>query len=173
MSPPDLDQLCARMRRFPDALALLVEGLAPEHARWAPSPEAWSVVEIVNHLADEEDEDFRARVRSTLEDPSRPWSAIDPAGAVRARGHGGRDLVQSLQRFADERSRSLAWLAGLRDPQWSRTYQHPALGPLSAGDLMASWAAHDWLHLRQVGRRMAQWVGTNALGGSTDYAGPP
>ena len=41
------------------ALAALTAGIDAEQARWKPSPETWSVLEVVNHLADEEREDFR------------------------------------------------------------------------------------------------------------------
>jgi len=37
----------------------------------------------VNHLVDEEEGDFRLRLRSTLEDPARDWPPIDPEGWAR------------------------------------------------------------------------------------------
>ncbi len=39
---------------------------ADEQARWKPSPESWSMLEVVNHLYDEEKDDFRFRLDSLL-----------------------------------------------------------------------------------------------------------
>jgi len=44
---------------------------------------------------------------------------------------------------------SLAWLAGLDSPNWAAVAVAP-FGSISAGDILASWAAHDLLHLRQL-----------------------
>ena len=40
----------------------LVTGVSAEQARWKPTPEDWSLLEVINHLYDEEREDFRQRV---------------------------------------------------------------------------------------------------------------
>ena len=71
-----------------------------------------------------------------------------------------------------ERAKSLIWLDSLESPAWDRTHEHAQLGPLSAGDLLTSWAAHDLLHLRQL---TALRFGTLAHGATPftpDYAGP-
>lgn len=57
--------------------------------------------------------------------------------------------ARTLSEFLAERERSLAWLAGLSAPDWSSEYQ-ASFGPITAGDLAASWAAHDLLHTRQL-----------------------
>ena len=75
--------------------------------------------------------------------------SIDPAGWVTARGYNDRELAATLSAFLTEREQSLAWLAGLTNPDWSRVYQ-ASFGPITAGDLAASWAAHDLLHSRQL-----------------------
>lgn len=167
----DVHGVLDRLERFPDALATWLGGLSAADATWRPASGGWSLVEIVNHLADEESEDFRARLRSTLEDPTRPWAPIDPERAVVERGHAARALEPSLARFAEERRASIAWLRALAEPPWSNTYEHP-LGPLSAGDLLVSWAAHDALHLRQVASRVHALVSGALPGGSSAYAGP-
>lgn len=140
------------LERFSVALPALVGGATPDEARFREKPDRWSLLEVVTHLADEEVEDFRIRTRMTLEDPSQAWPPIDPAGAVVDRCYNDGDLGEALERFVRERRDSIAWLRGLRDPDWTAQYTHPVLGPLRAGDLLASWAAHDLLHLRQLTR---------------------
>ena len=137
----------------------VVACLSERDARWKPANGAWSVLEIVNHLADEESDDFRMRVEMTLRDPGLEWPKIDPEEWGRTRllegkKYNERFLGESTARFVAERKKSVSWLKSLREPDWSRAHLHPRGGPLSAGLLLASWAAHDALHLRQIAKRM-------------------
>ena len=57
----------------------LVEGVSQEQAAWKPSSQEWSILEVINHLADEEQEDFRTRFDLMLHQAQAEWPAIDPA----------------------------------------------------------------------------------------------
>jgi hypothetical protein len=127
----------------------LAQGLTAEQAHWKPNVGSWSVVEVINHLVDEEVEDFRAHLAGLHSRPIQPWTAIDPQGWVTARRYQDRQLEQSLEAFLQARSESLAWLESLAAPDWTLVYDM-VWGKLSAGDLLASWAAHDLLHIRQL-----------------------
>ena len=48
----------------------------------------------------------------------------------------------------------------------------PKIGPIRAGDLLASWAAHDMLHLRQIAKRKFELIQQAGGEFTTDYAGP-
>jgi hypothetical protein len=138
-----------------ETITSLVVGVSPEEARVRPAPEAWSLLEVVCHLHDEEREDFRPRLDLVLHRPGEAWTRIDPAAWVTEREYNARELARTLQAFLAERERSLAWLGSLSAPDWSREYRPasgpaPAGGPITAGDLLASWAAHDLLHTRQL-----------------------
>lgn len=168
-----LDSVIARMVCVPHAIGALVSGMSAADARFKPPSGAWSIVEIVNHLVDEEREDFRVRLRSTLETPAKPWPPNDPEAWARDRKYRDRDLGESLASFERERAESIAWLRSLREVDWTRAYIHPKAGPISAGDLLVSWAAHDALHVRQIAKRMFELAGRDgaAEGFSTRYAG--
>jgi hypothetical protein len=152
-----------------------VDAVAPEQARWKPAPEQWSILEVVNHLGDEEAEDFRRRLDLTLHHPGDAWPAIDPEGWPRARGYLDRELVPSLDRFLEERKRSVAWLRGLEQelelPDWERSYEHPRAGKIRAGDLLASCFDHDLIHIRQITRLHHQWLVERVRPYGTEYAG--
>ena len=165
------DRIIARMADFPAALRALLASVTQDDARWKPTERDWSILEIVNHLADEEVEDFRTRLALTLDDPTQAWPGIDPEGAARERGYNQRELHDSLVRFDGARAVSVGWLRSLDGPDWSRTHAHPKLGAISADDLLASWSAHDALHLRQIAKRMLQLTQRDAPGCSTGYAG--
>lgn len=158
------------MEQFPPALQALLADLPPEDARQRGPQGQWSILEIVCHLADEEEEDFGARLRLTLEDPTRQWPRIDPEGWARQCNYNERDLAAELDRFAAARARSIGWLRSLTSPNWDSAYEHPR-GNLTAGDLLASWAAHDALHLRQIAKRLYELTARDAPGRDIGYAG--
>jgi hypothetical protein len=144
-----LDVVRRELAQGAETITSLVVGVSPEDARVRPAPEAWSILEVVCHLHDEEREDFRPRLDLVLHRPAEAWARIDPAAWVTEREYNTRDLARMLQAFLAERERSLAWLGSLSAPDWSREYRAP-FGPITAGDLLASWAAHDLLHTRQL-----------------------
>jgi hypothetical protein len=167
-----MDPLSSSERLEANALVFgsLLVGVEAEQASWKPTPEQWSMLEVVNHLADEEVEDFRRRLDLTLNRPGEPWPAIDPPGWAVERRYNERSLDESFARFVDERQHSVAWLRTLAAPEWERAYAHPR-GSIRAGDLLASWLDHDLIHIRQLTRLHHQWLVHQAEPYLTDYAG--
>jgi hypothetical protein len=149
----------------------MVTGVTTEQARWKPSLEDWSILEVVNHLYDEEHEDFRTGIEYVLHRPGEEPPLIDPQGWVTARGYNQRDLAESLANFLAERRQSVAWLHGLAAPVWENTYVHPAGFQLRAGDLLSAWVAHDLLHLRQLVELHYAWVKRVSEPFEVEYAG--
>jgi len=168
----DAARLIYSLERTTEALSALLVGLPAAEAAWRPEPAAWSIVEIAGHLLDEERLDFRPRLASTLKDPGVAWPAIDPEASVKEHGYAARDLDEVWSAFLEERRDSLAWLRGLEVVDWTATYSHRELGPLAAGDLLTSWAAHDILHLRQITSRLFRLLEAAAAPHTPGYAGP-
>jgi DinB superfamily len=148
----------------------LARGVSDEQSRWKPMPEKWSILEVVNHLYDEERDDFRFRLDSLLHHPEKPWPPIDPPGWAVERKYNEREFNESLQRFLEERRKSIAWLKDLKDPHLENKYEHPQ-GVISAGDLLASWLAHDFLHIRQMARLHWEYLNSICPPFKTAYAG--
>ena len=140
-------------------------------ATWKPATDKWSILEVINHLADEETEDFGMRLRLVLEDPAKEWPPLDPQRAVVERQYNMRDLRESLDRFVRERAKSVAWLRSLSQADWQIAYSHPRAGALKAGDLLCSWLAHDLIHIRQINRLHHEYLSSTAGEFSTAYAG--
>ena len=162
-----IQRLDANRAVFPPLIGAVTE----EQARWRPGPDKWSLLEVVCHLLDEEREDFRRRLDLTLRDPESPWPPIDPPAWVEQRRYRDRDLGASLAEFLAERDNSLAWLRSLADPAWENRYEHPLLGTIRAGDLLASWVGHDLLHIRQIIGLQWGWAASLAGPYDTKYAG--
>jgi len=166
-----LDDLGARLSANADVFAALVVGVGDEQARWKPEPAQWSILEVVNHLADEEVDDFRTRLDLTLHRPKAEWPRIDPQKWAVERRYNERDLAESLARFLARRADNVTWLAGLQAPNWEQAHQHPRFGPIRAGDLMISWVAHDHIHIRQINRLHREYLVASLPGNSPEYAG--
>jgi hypothetical protein len=159
------------LERFPKTLFALIGTLADDAWRYKPGSGNWSILEIVCHLRDEEIEDFRARIRSTLDDPNRPWPKIDPVQAAVDRNYQQQAPAEVLGKFMQERATSLEWLRSLSSVDWNTAYKHPKIGDIPAGLLLGSWAAHDLLHLRQITKRLYELTRRTAAPYPIDYAG--
>lgn len=164
--PHAIDRLRANARAF-DALL----DVPPEQAAWRPSPEAWSLLLVTCHLADEEREDFRVRLDHMLHRPGVPWPPIDPEGWVESHGYADRDLATERRAFLDARTSSVEWLETLDAPDWTRTHQHPAGWTIDAGSMLAAWLDHDLIHLRQILRLHHAWLEVQSKPHVTTYAG--
>ena len=145
----NVDDLTAQMDRNATTIGHIVEGVSDAQAVWKPDPTSWSVLEVVNHLYDEERGDFRARLDVMLHRPEEPLPPFDPKAAFEAGQYNERDLRESWRDFVRERDASLRWLRMLDSPDWDAVYRSPNR-TMTAGNMFASWIAHDLLHLRQL-----------------------
>ena len=148
----------------------LLEGVSSDQARWKPDPDRWSMLEVINHLYDEEREDFRLHLDIMLHDPKGPWPPIDPMNWVTTRKYNERELPASLSSFLKERHQSLNWLNTLEKPDWESTTEAP-WGPFKAGDMFASWVIHDQWHIQQLVQLRRDYSATLAAPYSFEYAG--
>jgi len=168
----DVAAVITRMRANADVFAALCRDVDTKQARWKPEPKRWSILEVVAHLADEEVEDFRARLDVVLHRPADPWPGIDPEGWPLSRRYNEGDLPTALARFLAARSASIAWLESLDAPDWTTESTHPRGFTLRAGDLLTSWLAHDIIHIRQIDRLHRAWLVDVLSDYSAEYAGP-
>ena len=166
-----MDAIVARLSANAAAIRSLLQDVDDEQARWRPGENDWSILEVITHLADEEPDDFRIRLRLTLEDPSQDWPATDPQAWVTERSYNQGDLAESLARFEKERQATIAWLQSLASPAWDNSKAHPAGFSLRAGDLMNSWLAHDLAHIHQLAELQAAWLSVGNTPYETGYSG--
>ena len=165
-----LESCLTRLSSSAETIASLARTVSDVQARWKPSPEEWSVLEVICHLYDEEREDFRTRVDFTLHKPDADWPPINPVGWVTERGYNQRDPAASLEAFLSERRKSLEWLRSLQNPNWESTHTNPR-GSMRAGDVLAAWVAHDHLHIRQLNQLHWQYLSQDVAPVSLEYAG--
>ncbi|MCG3167096.1 MAG: hypothetical protein POELPBGB_02879 [Bacteroidia bacterium] len=148
----------------------LFAGLNENEYLWKPQPDKWCLLEIACHLYDEEREDFRARLKHTLETPQEKLPSIDPVGWVISRKYMEQDFEKTVNALLSERTKSVNWLNSLENPSWNNAYHHHKFGAMSAGMFLANWLAHDYLHIRQILNLKYQYLKLNS-NERMDYAG--
>ncbi|MCJ7717650.1 MAG: DinB family protein [Anaerolineales bacterium] len=153
-----------------DRIAALARGIQEDQARWKLNEETWSILEVVSHLADEEEFDFPIRLKMILEKSEKPWPAIDPTGWVFERKYNQGDLYETLTRYMNHRNEALAWLDSVENPDWNTVYE-ASFGEITAGDMFVSWVTHDLLHLRQLVELQRFYLEKQAKPYRLDYAG--
>lgn len=141
--------LYQELQNSTEMIRVLLAGVGPEAARFKSSAESWSILEVVCHLYDEEREDFREHLDFILHRQNEKWHVIDPQGWVTQRNYNELNFVEMQEKFLAERKKSLAWLKGLKDPDWEKTHT-TQYRTISVGEMFACWAAHDNLHIRQL-----------------------
>jgi hypothetical protein len=153
----DLDQSIQILERTPETLTALLSGLSEEWTHEKEGPDAWSPFDVVGHLIHGEKTDWIPRAKFILEHgDSRTFEPFDRfAQYETSRGKSMSDL---LEEFADLRLNNVE---GLRDmdlgsEDLDRTGTHPELGPVTLGQLLATWTVHDLDHIAQIARAMAR-----------------
>jgi hypothetical protein len=97
-----------KMDKHAESIHCLTIGISDEQARWKADPQSWSIVEVINHLYDEECADFRVRLDIILHHPEQAWPPINPGGWVTEHKYNQRDLAQPVEDYLKERKKSPA-----------------------------------------------------------------
>ncbi len=144
------------LERTPRVLRELLKGLPEPWLSATEGAETWNPFDIVGHLIHGDRTDWVPRVEHILaHGDALPFVPFDRLAQFEESR--GQSLVQLLDTFAEVRSGSLTRLAALRltAADLDRPGLHPALGPVTLGQLLATWTVHDLDHLYQVSRVMA------------------
>lgn len=145
----DFEETVALLERGPRVFEALLHGLPEAMVGANEGPGTWTVREVVAHLLHAERTNWMVRVREVMENGEehtfRPFErASAPEGT----------LEELLDQFAEARAENLRALAGM-ELDFARRVRHPALGPVTLGQLLATWATHDLTHLHQSSRILA------------------
>ena len=152
-----LDECLAVLTRTPPALDSLLRHLPDAWTKATEGPGTWSPFDVMGHLLHGEQTDWMPRVEIILQHgPSRPFPPFDREAQLR--GESRPPLPALLDEFSALRRQNLQRLSELRlqPSQLELTGMHPALGPVTLRQLLATWTAHDLAHILQISRVMAK-----------------
>jgi tRNA-binding protein len=140
----------------------LIAGRAPDDLRRSPSPERWSVAQIVAHLADGEIVNGY-RVRAILAAPGLTLQPYDQGAWASSMRYDVSDPHASLAPWSALRTSLVRLVRSLTDDELDRFGMHPERGPESVRRIVALLAGHDLNHLAQIERLL----------GDGDASAPP
>ena len=152
----NLDDIVALLARTPASLTALLGGLPDTWVTATEGDDTWSPYDVIGHLIHGERTDWIPRARHILEGETRPFDPFDRTAQF-TQSQGAR-LSELLATFAELRLENLAALVGmnLTSADLSRRGQHPELGEVTLGQLLATWVVHDLDHVGQIARTMAK-----------------
>jgi DinB superfamily len=133
----------------PKKLERFIKGVPTAKLRKRPTPNQWSVSEILAHLADGEIVGA-FRMRLILGAPGTPITPFDQDAWVISGHYEQRDPRKSLEQFRMVREGNLALLKSLTHEQWKHHGMHAERGEESIEHMVRMFAGHDINHLRQV-----------------------
>jgi hypothetical protein len=151
-----LENTVALLSRTPASLDALLRGLPDEWTLRNEGGKSWAVFEVVGHLIHCDLGNWVTRAKRILDfGESKPFKPLDREGQRRTIE--GKRMEQLLDEFALARAESLAELSALhlQPADFERRGTHPAFGPVTLSQLIATWAAHDLTHLHQISRVLA------------------
>jgi len=135
-------------------LKRLLKGASKAKMRKRPTPEKWSVAEVLAHLADVEIV-LGWRVRSILGAPGTPIQAFDQDAWAVAGHYAERDPLKSLEQFRSVREANLALYDSLTQEQWKHYGMHAERGKEPVEHILRLMAGHDINHTKQVAEILA------------------
>ena len=167
----ELDHGLAPLGRTPRILDAWLRDLPTPWLDSREGPDMLSPRDVLGHLILGERTDWMPRlrlIRSAGE--SRAFTPFDRFGFRAAID--GRTIGILLDEFATLRRANLEELASLELDRagLAARGRHPALGPVTASQLLATWVAHDLNHLAQIARVMARRYETE-VGPWKEYLG--
>ena len=145
----------AMQREAPRTLAELIENAAEKDLAQRPSPEKWSVTEILAHLAEDE-LSSSWRYRQMLEYDGLDLPGFNQDMWAQVGDYRSWNSAEALAMFRLLREANLRMFARLTPEQWERHGVHSERGKITVRDLCSHMAAHDINHIEQVKRIVAR-----------------
>jgi hypothetical protein len=142
----------AVLESTPDAITSCIAGRSPDQLHARPSPDKWSVAEVLAHLSEAEMV-IGFRIRLILGANGTPIQPFDQdAWAVR---YAHMPVSQSLEVFRVVRAANVALLRRLSAGQWEQWGMHAERGQESIAQIVRMAAGHDLNHLKQLETSLA------------------
>jgi hypothetical protein len=152
-----------------DATPAILRGLmcevSSDDARWKPSPDRFSIAEVLAHLSHSEGHCYRARVDRFIAE-NRPEFESDDA-QMYLHLYRDADPEDSFDHFEEQRESNVEYLRDLAPGCGDRVASHPEAGDITLAQMLHEWALHDLGHIRQIAelvRARKYLAGAGAMG---------
>ena len=143
----------------------LMEGLTSAQLRQPEAPGKWSMIQVLEHLADQELVNS-FRLRSVIAEDEPVLGGYDQDRWAQRLNYGEADAPTLLEELAVLRRRNLRLLERLTPAELERVGRHAERGRESAARICALTAGHDLVHRQQLARIRAAVSRTPGTGGT-------
>lgn len=152
MTEAELKQCLVEAEKGPKKLAAAVSGLPANVLRFKPSPNKWSIQEILGHLADIEIV-YGYRIRQMIADEKPVIAPIDQDDWAAHLGYLEAAPAELVAQYSLNRHHNLRLLRRLKPEDLARSAYHPEIkANVNLEDMVARLAKHDANHIGQIER---------------------
>jgi hypothetical protein len=149
MTPAERATLVGRYRGGHAVLMAALDGIAERELDWRPSPDAWSVRDVIHHLEDAE-LTGAVRLRRLLTEDTPFLPAFDEEVYRQRLAYAARPIEPALAAVRGAHATTAELLDRLAVEDWARAGTHSEEGPYPVERWLAFHAAHTHEHAAQI-----------------------
>lgn len=138
-------QLTEALKQFPKEMWL-----------FKPSPDRWSIHEIIIHIADSEANAY-VKCRKLIAEPGKPISAYDQDKWSAAFHYLDQSTEEALELFRRLRLLSYKLIKALPEPIWVKSVSSQENETFALDDWLEIYEQHIPGHIRQMKKRHDEW----------------
>jgi len=161
MTKQERIQLIESYGKAYDTLVEALKEFPKEMWQWKPSPEKWSIHEIIVHIADSEANSY-IRCRRFVAEPGSAVLGYDQDKWAAALNYHEQSTDDALQLFKYLRKASYDLIKNIPDEVWeTATVVHSENGVTSFEKWLTIYEEHIPVHIRQMKRNLEAWKNQN------------
>ena len=131
--------------------------LPQEMWQYRPSPERWTIHEIVVHIADSEANSY-IRCRRLIAEPGSTVLGYDEVKWASVLDYHSQSTTDALELFKWLRLKSYTLIKTLPETAWANTVHHTENGLISMDDWLDTYERHVPEHVHQMQTVYADWI---------------
>lgn len=159
MTESELKKHLESAEKSPREIAAAVSGLPEKVLKYKPSPERWSILEILGHLVDMETL-YAYRMRQIIADKNPVLAPIDQDDWARNLGYMEENPAELVALFGLNRHHNVGLLRRLKPGDLDKSAMHPELNKqVPLWDYVQKMGVHGANHLQQIERLKREAVG--------------
>ncbi|MFZ4507509.1 MAG: DinB family protein [Fimbriimonas sp.] len=136
-------------RHTPTIIERLLDQIPVGRFSESLSPDRFTLVEVVAHLADWE-EIWLDRLVVAVEHPGSTFELYDEGQRAIDKKYAQKDIRHELAVFASRRRDTITFLEELAAEKWASPAVHPEAGPMTVKDFTQLISGHDIYHVEQI-----------------------
>jgi hypothetical protein len=148
-NPPPVSMLFVELLGFSLSVQ---QALALAKIDWQqrPSPDQWSLTEVICHLRDVEREVHQPRFQTLLAKEDAFLPGMTPDEWAKERGYQAQNGRDALKDFVRARGETAELLTNIDDALWQRSGNHAFFGQTTMHELLYLVVQHDRVHWQQI-----------------------